>query len=153
MSSDLSPGQVDDRRRRATEELLSAFQRVIPSVILYNERVARQIGLPLVDAQLLHAITLTPEGLTPGELRDLSAQPPSSITRIVDRLEAKGFAHRVPDHADRRSVRVVADPDALTSFVPHYQHFGEQMTGLADGFEVTELEAIARYLRGLAESG
>lgn len=124
---------------------------MIPSLILYNERVAREVGIPLVDAQLLHALSLETEGLTPGELRELSAQPGSSITRSIDRLEGKGFVRRVPDPGDRRSVRVVADASAMASFAPHYAHLGEQMETLAEGFTVEELETIARYLRGLTE--
>ncbi|MFE2755540.1 MarR family winged helix-turn-helix transcriptional regulator [Actinosynnema sp. NPDC059335] len=48
----------------------------------------------------------SPHGMTAGAFLSASLVTAGAITNRVDRMEAKGLVHRVPDAADRRVVRI-----------------------------------------------
>src|SRR6201747_3120245 len=48
--------------------------------------------------------------MTPGQLAKSEHVQPPSMTRIIERLEARGFLRRDPDPADRRQVFVSRTP-------------------------------------------
>ena len=54
--------------------------------------------------------------MTPGQLAKSEHVQPPSMTRIIERLEARGFLRRTPDPTDRRQV-LVARTDAGNDFV------------------------------------
>lgn len=51
------------------------------------------------------------EARTPREVAEFIAVDPGAVTRLLDRLEAKGLLRRVPVPADRRSVTLELTPD------------------------------------------
>lgn len=54
--------------------------------------------------------------MTPGQLAKSEHVQPPSMTRIIERLETRGFLHRTPDPTDRRQV-LVSRTDAGDDFV------------------------------------
>lgn len=62
---------------------------------------------------LLRLSTAGDEGLPLGELAQALGVTPRNVTGLVDTLERDGLVRRVPDPADRRSVRAVATQDGL----------------------------------------
>lgn len=54
--------------------------------------------------------------MTPGQLAKSEHVQPPSMTRIIERLETRGFLHRTPDPTDRRQV-LVSRTDAGDNFV------------------------------------
>lgn len=63
------------------------------------------IGLSLAKLNVLKALADTDEPLPLSHLADRCCCVRSNITQLVDRLEADRLVERLPDPADRRSVR------------------------------------------------
>src|SRR3546814_8150074 len=84
------------------DRIIDAFQRMIPSLVLMNDRVAKKFDLLAVDMQVLHIIALSSSPVTPSAIAETSDIPPSSIPRIHARLEPPGFIRRAPHGFDPR---------------------------------------------------
>src|SRR3954447_20502246 len=97
-------------RKQLGEQLALVIQEVIASAVLTNERIARSVGLNVVDFQTYGVLLRHGEPMTPGQLAQAPEPPSSTTTRVLDRLESKGMIERQPDPADRRKVWVHAYP-------------------------------------------
>lgn len=128
-----------------------ALQRQLVAAILGNERVARQHGLLVTDFQILHLLTLRDDIRTPRGISDATGMPTSTVTKLVDRLEAGGFVKRSPDPIDRRRVILDLDDEAIAPLKVMYGHTDEEFDSLSETFSVEELEIVARYLEGVSE--
>jgi hypothetical protein len=62
-----------------------------------------QAGLQHPDFYVL----LDDQLLTPSALAAHMKMPPSTVTRVLDRFESRGFVRRTANGADRRSIRIV----------------------------------------------
>jgi DNA-binding MarR family transcriptional regulator len=83
-------------------QLLLATQQVIA-------QGRARAGMTNAEYAALHQLTHRPEGLTPGQLERSLAITSGSVTKLVDRLEARRLARRTRNpHGDRRSVTVQA---------------------------------------------
>ncbi|MEW9547725.1 MarR family winged helix-turn-helix transcriptional regulator [Nonomuraea sp. NPDC050783] len=103
-------------------------------------------------ALLLHAAG---GAATPSRLKDLVGTDTAGMTRLLDRLQAKGLLRRARHPHDRRSVVVelTAGGRALVPRLPPV--FGQVSRQVFDGFSAGELECMTdllrRMLRNLAE--
>jgi DNA-binding MarR family transcriptional regulator len=132
------------------ERIADAMRRVIADAVLTNERIARGIGLNVVDLQTLGIVMQTGRPMTAGEISSRTELPTSTTTRVIDRLEKGGFVRRSSDPADRRKVVIEAIPERLASFQNAYLPIMEGLRQLNAGFTATELEVVARYLEAMA---
>src|SRR5690349_2203278 len=92
----------------ADDRISLAMRRVIADAVLTNERIARGIGLNVVDLQTFGVLLDRGTPLTAGEISTLTELPTSTTTRVIDRLEKGGFVRRTSDPSDRR--KVVIEP-------------------------------------------
>jgi DNA-binding MarR family transcriptional regulator len=131
--------------------VIELMQLVIASSVMTNERIARSLGLNVVDLQALGFIARHDGPMTAGEVSQQTELPTSTTTRVLDRLEKHGFIERSADPNDRRRVVVRVRPDAL----PNAGRGGEGdpyagvlagMQRVHDQFTRDELEVVARYL-------
>jgi DNA-binding MarR family transcriptional regulator len=122
------------------------MQEVIASAVLTNERIARTIGLNVVDLQTYGVLLRSTEPMTPGQVSQATELPSSTTTRVLDRLEAKGMVERRPDPADRRKVWVHALPLEDDRVNAAYAEILAQMAQAHAAFTVAELETVLRYL-------
>jgi DNA-binding MarR family transcriptional regulator len=77
------------------------------AVVHFHESVARALGMTAAERKTLSVLAET--GVTtPGHLAHATGLTTGAITGIVDRLEKQGFARRVPNPSDRRSVLIHA---------------------------------------------
>ena len=77
------------------------------AVVHFHESVARALGMTAAERKTLSV--LAEMGITtPGHLASATGLTTGAITGIVDRLEKQGFARRVPNPNDRRSVLIHA---------------------------------------------
>jgi DNA-binding MarR family transcriptional regulator len=137
------------------DRIALALRRVIADAVLNNERIARGIGINVVDLQTFGILLDTGRPLTAGEISTRTELPTSTTTRVIDRLEAGGFVRRTSDPADRRKVVIEAIPERLADFQDAYAGVMEKLTTLHAGFSPAELENVARYLEAMvpAETG
>ncbi|WP_051366716.1 MarR family winged helix-turn-helix transcriptional regulator [Hamadaea tsunoensis] len=84
---------------------------------------------------------------SPSRLKDDIGTDTAGVTRLLDRLEAKGLLRRERHGTDRRAV-VVALTDAGKALVPHLPPlFGEVSTRAFTGFSAAEVEQVRTLLR------
>ena len=77
------------------------------AVVHFHESVARSLSMTAAERKTLSV--LADMGVTtPGHLANATGLTTGAITGIVDRLAKQGFARRVPNPNDRRSVLIHA---------------------------------------------
>lgn len=139
-----------------TERIGELIQLVIAGSVMTNERIARTLGLNVVDLQALGFISRHGGPVSAGEISQQTQLPTSTTTRVLDRLERQGFITRRTDPSDRRRIVVEAIPEALSrtrdsGAADPYAEILAALRRLHDGFTITELEIVARYLDGLKD--
>lgn len=139
-----------------TRRLLDLTQVFIGDAVLTNERIARSLGLNVVDLQAFGVIVRAATPLTAGELSQRTELPTSTTTRVIDRLERRGFVRRVSDPADRRRVVLHPVPEALSALASGegespYAGVVARVQKAHEAFTVAELETVARYFAAMVE--
>jgi DNA-binding MarR family transcriptional regulator len=133
-------------RKQLGEQIALTMQEVIASAVLTNERIARSIGLNVVDFQTYGVLLRNAEPMTPGQVSQATELPSSTTTRVLDRLEAKGMVERRPDPGDRRKTWVHALPFDDERVGAAYADIVRQMEDVHAGYAVAELQTVLRYL-------
>jgi DNA-binding MarR family transcriptional regulator len=136
-------------RARVGEQIAEQMQEVIAAAVLTNERIARTIGLNVVDFQAYGVLLRHGGSMTPSQLAQLTQLPSSTVTRVLDRLQAKELVLRRPDPDDRRKVWVDALPLDSAEVTAAYTEILRQMDEVHAGFSVAELQLVLRYLRAI----
>ena len=138
-------------RAQLGERIALLMQELIASAVLTNERIARQMGLNVVDFQTYGVLVRQGEPMTPGQLAQVTDLPSSSTTRVLDRLEDKGLVHREPDPTDRRKTWVHAAPLDHPGVSAAYESIVRQMEEVHAGFTVADLRTVIRYLDAIKD--
>jgi len=101
---------------------------------------------PLFKIRKSHATTVA-------ELARQMHMDAGAMTRLLDRLEAKGLCRRVRSTEDRRVVQIELTPEGerIADEVPAV--LSEVMNGLLAGFSVQEWESLKGYLRRMIANG
>jgi DNA-binding MarR family transcriptional regulator len=138
-------------RKQLGEQLALVIQEVIASAVLTNERIARSVGLNVVDFQTYGVLLRSGEPMTPGQVSQVTELPSSTTTRVLDRLEAKGMVERRPDPSDRRKTWVHTLPFEDAGVHAAYAEILRQMDEAHAGFTVAELQTVLRYLSAIKD--
>ena len=97
------------RKRKKSEqvgELIREFRVSGNLDDAFDNLAAQRLGVNETDLHCLNIIE-NAGGVTAGELAAESGLTTGAVTGVIDRLERKGFARRVPDPAeDRKSTRL-----------------------------------------------
>ncbi|MGW4928708.1 MarR family winged helix-turn-helix transcriptional regulator [Agromyces sp. NPDC004153] len=138
-------------KAEVTGRIAGLMQLVIASSVMTNERIARSMGVNVVDLQALGFIARNGAPMTAGEISQQTELPTSTTTRVLDRLEKQGYIERSTDPADRRRVVVQVRPDVLAGAGrggddDPYAGILEGMRRVHEQFTADELEVVARYL-------
>jgi DNA-binding MarR family transcriptional regulator len=136
-----------------TERLAAAMRTTIANAVLTNERIARSVGLNVVDLQTFGVLLEADAAMTAGQLSIRSGLPTSTMTRVIDRLEQRGFVRREADPGDRRKVLVHAQPEKTAEFEDSYVQILDGLRVVHRAFTPAELEIAARYLEAISVVG
>jgi DNA-binding MarR family transcriptional regulator len=136
-----------------TDRLAAAMRTTIANAVLTNERIARSVGLNVVDLQTFGVLLEAGAPMTAGELSARTGLPTSTTTRVIDRLEHGGFVRREADPGDRRKVLVHPETARMREFEGAYGEILEGLRAAHEGFTAAELEVAARYLEAIADVG
>lgn len=137
-------------RRSDTERRIQrAMRRTVADIVLTNDAIAKQAGLTLVEAQVLHLLSLSSEAITAGQLSQAAGLASSTATRVIDRLERAGYAVRVPDRQDRRKVYVQPVAAKLAEMERRYEDVAVGMNHTLARFTAAQLQVIAEFLESL----
>lgn len=143
MSSDIR------KANRSWESLLTAHSALMRR--FSDEQVWREHGVSMREYDVLYTLSKCGEPARMGELREgvLLSQP--ALSRLVDRLEARGLVERVADAEDRRAVRVSLSEEGsrLQREIgrAHARSVEREMRALTPD-EQRELERLSRKLAG-----
>ena len=103
MSSQRSRGPIAGADQ--VEAMLGAGREQSDATMMFLNAIAQHFGLSLTEQNAISVIDrLGP--LSAGEIAAHTGLATASVTSLIDRLEAKGFARRVRDAQDRRRVFV-----------------------------------------------
>ncbi|MCM5680237.1 MarR family transcriptional regulator [Schlegelella sp. S2-27] len=93
------------------------------------------------------------QATTVAELARQMHMDAGAMTRLLDRLEAKGLCRRVRSTEDRRVVQIelTRDGERIADEVPAV--LSDVMNGLLAGFSVQEWESLKGYLRRMIANG
>lgn len=96
------------------------------------------------------------DGISVSELAERTLLEKSTLTTMLDRLEAGGFVHRLPSTEDRRKVLVCRTGKDM-AFQKVYLEVSEEMAGLFySGFSAREIDdfedKLLRLLKNLRQS-
>jgi len=145
---------VVSKKAAATARILDEFQELNAGSVLTNERIARSLGLSVVDWQAFSVIARNDTPLTAGEISALTRLPTSTTTRVLDRLAERDFIERIPDPADRRRVVVRPRPEIVARFTSDgednpYTAIKDTVLEVHKRFTLEELHVVERYLHAV----
>ncbi len=122
------------------------------AIITFHEAVSRRLGMTAAERKTLGI--LGEMGVaTPGQLAAATALTTGAITGIVDRLEKAGYAKRVPNPEDRRSVLIHAlQREKLAALLgPIFGSLSASMIELSGRYTPEQLAIIHKYLAETTE--
>jgi DNA-binding MarR family transcriptional regulator len=114
--------------------------------IMFHNAVAERLGLNITDHKCLDYI-LRGDGVTAGELAQVTGLTSGAITGAIDRLERAGFARRQPDPHDRRKVIVVALPDRLPEVGKLFESLGRNMDRVMSRYSGKDAELLIDFMQ------
>jgi DNA-binding MarR family transcriptional regulator len=135
-----------DRRAELLDQLALAGRASSAATVMFHTAVAARQGLSASEEKALDLLERSGP-LTAGELARRSGLAPASVTGLINRLEAKGFARRVPNPGDGRSVLVEVDTERVYATVaPLFADWVGSLYELYAGYTDEQLEVILHFL-------
>src|ERR1700691_4076804 len=99
-------------RAELLQRLEHGVRRMLAGAILFNQKVADDLGLNATDLQCLNLLELQ-DASTPGDLARCCGLTTGGVTVVLDRLEKAGYIRRAANPRDRRSVLIRPAPARL----------------------------------------
>jgi MarR family transcriptional regulator, organic hydroperoxide resistance regulator len=93
----------------AISEIMQSLRRIFKAIQDYSRQVSKAYGITGPQLWVIKTISLN-RGLLLRDLAERMYLHPSTITGLIDALEAKGYVTRVRGTADRRVVKVQLTP-------------------------------------------
>jgi DNA-binding MarR family transcriptional regulator len=148
-----SLGDRDDgseRRQALLRELGLAGRAMSAATVMFHATVAARQGLSMTEEKALDLLERFGP-LTAGELAKRAGLAPASVTGLINRLEAKGFARRIANPSDRRSILVEVDAERVyAAMTPLFSDWVRSLEELYAGYSDRELELILHFLTEVA---
>ncbi len=127
-------------------ETLAAGRELSTAAVMFHTAVGALAGLSVTETKALEVIHRAGP-LTPADLARHTGLAPASVTALLDRLERKQVARRVPHPTDGRRALVEIDPGHLARQQEVFADLVHRLEALGADFDETELAAVVRYLR------
>jgi DNA-binding MarR family transcriptional regulator len=125
--------------------LFMAGRELSAAAVMFHTALAAQQGLGATEEKALDLLDRFGP-LTGRQLAERSGLAPASVTALTDRLEAKGFARRIRNPRDGRSVLIEATPDRLAEFGPLFADWVRELEALSEKYTDAELAVITDFL-------
>lgn len=115
-----------------------------------TERLLAPYGLTVQQAALLG--NAAAGNATPSELKHHLGADTAGMTRLLDRLQAKGLVRRAPHPGDRRSVVIELTPEGQALVPELTPIFGTISRRVFAGFSGEEMAQMAGLLRRMLDN-
>ena len=132
------------KRMELLQSVETQVRRFIAGAILFNLKVAEDVGINATDMQCLHVLALQGSA-TPTELAGWSRLTTGGVTVLLDRLEKAGYIHREPNPNDRRSTIIRPILPAMRKLEHVYRSKGEALANALSHFSESELRIILDF--------
>lgn len=146
-------GRLEEEIRQSTpvaEPAERALLNLLRSAALLGQEHARFLkphGLTPAQYNALRILRGShPDALPCGEVGARLVAPVPDVTRLLDRLAARGLVRRDRDPVDRRVVRVGVTPDGLALLSAIDGPLAAWTRGLFGGLDAREVESLSRLL-------
>ena len=113
--------------------------------VIWHASIADAVGIHLTDYKTMSLLQRRGP-LTAGVIAESTGLTTASVTALIDRLERRRFARRVPDPADGRRVIVEVTPEGIASFAPFFRSPELSMQKLFAPSTTKELQVIHDFL-------
>jgi DNA-binding MarR family transcriptional regulator len=140
------------KKSELVESLSLEVRKFIAGVILFNQRVAEEVGMNVVDLQCLHLLELQGSA-TPSEFAKWSRMSTGGVTVLLDRLEKAGYVKREPNPNDRRSSIVRPIPSGLRKLHAIYREKGQALRQVLFSHNDRELLVIREFFERTNSTG
>lgn len=122
-----------------------AGRELSASAVMFHTALADLQGMSATEEKALDLIDRFGP-LTARQLSERSGLAPASVTGLIDRLERKGFARRVPNPTDGRSVLVELVEAKVAAMAPFFEDWVRELRELCERYTDDELAAIVDFL-------
>ena len=128
------------------ERLNLAGRQLSAATVLFHTTLAELRGLSVTEEKALDLL-LRVGSLTHAALGEQTGLAPASVSDLIDRLERKGYARRVPHPQDRRRVLVEAQADRIQAdMAPLFADWIRDLYELYRRYTRAELEVICDFM-------
>ena len=131
-------------RKELTERLARSVRQSIASAILFNQKVADDVGINLRDLQVMHLLQLHGPS-TPRDLARWACVTTGGMTVVLDRLQNDGYVKREANPADRRSCIVHLIPESLRKLEGAYRSKGDMLAGAIERYCYRDLRLLIEF--------
>jgi DNA-binding MarR family transcriptional regulator len=127
------------------ESLTAEVRKFIAGAILFNDKVASDVGLNVTDLQFLNVLELQGSA-TPSDFARWSGLTSGGVTVVLDRLEKAGYIKRQPNPEDRRSTIIRGVAPRMRKLREIYQAKGDLLAGVLAKYNDRQLKLILDFL-------
>ncbi len=145
----MSSKKDSQKRRELLAAATDAIYATSTGAVFFHSAIANKVGLSALEEKTLLMLSSGPR--TAGEIAEFTRLTTPSVTSLIDRLEAKGFVHRVRDINDRRRVYVQADATRLQELMSMFRSLEGPFNDLLTSYTDDELITITNYLNRASE--
>ncbi|GAB3426651.1 MarR family winged helix-turn-helix transcriptional regulator [Flindersiella endophytica] len=134
------------KREELYASLLQEMPWYISSAVRFQIAIANQLEMPVTDVHAIGALLeFGPIGVV--RLAELMGMTTGAATRLVDRLEGRGYVVRERDSSDRRQVVVRVVPERVAEIGRYYEPMGERWGRQLAGCTDEQLSFLLTFLR------
>jgi MarR family transcriptional regulator, organic hydroperoxide resistance regulator len=132
-------------RAQLLQELERGVRKMLAGAILFNQKVADDLGLNATDLQCLNLLDLQ-GSMTPGELARCCGLTTGGVTVALDRLEKAGFIRRDANPRDRRSLLIRPVMTRLRKMDSIYRSKSQSLADTLAAYDDRQLELILDFI-------
>jgi DNA-binding MarR family transcriptional regulator len=137
---------LSERRDELVDEIKKAMQDQQGQSTILSDAIADRLSVTPTDLEVLGTLAVGGP-LSAGDLAKRTGLTSGAITRLIDRLEARGIARRRADPEDRRRVLVEITAMANRAAAPFYEPIEAESGALLSGYSEKELDLILDFAR------
>lgn len=142
---------MSNRREQLVQGMLMAGRELSTAAVLFHTAMSERRGLSATEGKALDLLDRFGP-LTARELAERSGLAPASVTGLVDRLEAKGAARRVPHPQDRRRILIELDREWVRQFDGLFDDFVKALLELSERYTDDQLDAVVDFMTRAAQA-
>src|SRR5262245_60397594 len=132
-SSQTETADPPSRRADLLQQLQRAGREQSAATVMFHTALAAHQALSPTEEEALDLLDRFGP-LSAGQLAQHSGLAPASVTGLVNRLERKGFARRIPHPVDKRSVLIEVNRERLAALGPLFDDWWRSLIELFSGY-------------------